>query len=426
MTVGINTEAINNKNIPFTMYDLGWVVLCIGAAIGSGIVFFPLQVGLKGVWVFALAVILGYPAVYYMQKLFIETMARSDEQDSYLSIITSYVGSRWGVLLGALYSFTMLKSMVEYALAITNDSASYLKTFGLTNQTLSEHWWWSLLLIAGLSLVASKGEKLLFKVSGSMIAVKLVIIVAIGFVVIPFWDLSNIGAFPTVSHLVVGTFPTLPFAIFSIMFVGILNPMNIAYKKREEDKDVAKYKILRVHKVAYLVLVATVLLFVMSIVLSISEADALRAYQDNISALALAAKVIPGAAVKYMSVVLNVFSIVTAFLALYLAVHESFVGLIKVTVEKMVKPQANNSKAISVAAFVMVVLVLWLIVLTNFPILKVFVFGGVTYGLISCIIPGFIILKNDKFSDLRGVSVYYVILIGMLMCIGPFVMLFSQ
>ncbi|MBL1981201.1 transporter, partial [Klebsiella pneumoniae] len=79
------------------------------------------------------------------------------------------------------------------ALAITNDSASYLKTFGLTNQTLSEHWWWSLLLIAGLSLVASKGEKLLFKVSGSMIAVKLVIIVAIGFVVIPFWDVSNIG-----------------------------------------------------------------------------------------------------------------------------------------------------------------------------------------------------------------------------------------
>ncbi len=151
MTVGINTEAINHKNIPFTMYDLGWVVLCIGAAIGSGIVFFPLQVGLKGVWVFARPLSLGYPAVYYMQKLFIETMARSDEQDSYLSIITSYVGSRWGVLLGALYSFTMLKSMVEYALAITNDSASYLKTFGLTNQTLSEHWWWSLLLIAGLS-----------------------------------------------------------------------------------------------------------------------------------------------------------------------------------------------------------------------------------------------------------------------------------
>ncbi|EKM0529507.1 transporter [Cronobacter turicensis] len=416
---------MNTKKIPFTMYDLGWVVLCIGAAIGSGIVFFPLQVGLKGVWVFALAVILGYPAVYYMQKLFIETMARSDEHDSYLSIITSYVGNRWGLFLGGLYSFTVLKSMVEYALAITNDSASYLKTFGLTTQTLSDHWWWSLLLITTLSLIASKGEKLLFKVSGSMIAIKLLIIVSIGFVVIPFWNPDNISALPSASTLVMGTFPTLPFAIFSIMFVQILNPMNIAYKKREQNKEIAKYKIVRVHKVAYLILVTTVLLFVISIILSISEADALRAYHENISALALAANVIPGTTVKIMSVVLNVFSIVTAFLGIYLAVHESFLGLIKFASQKIFKHQDTNANKHSLIAFLMVVFILWLIVLTNFPILKVFVFGGVTYGIISCIVPGFIILRNQKFSDIRGFSVYYVILIGILMCIGPFVMLLS-
>ncbi|EKM0669178.1 transporter [Cronobacter turicensis] len=425
MTSEINDEVINTKKIPFTMYDLGWVVLCIGAAIGSGIVFFPLQVGLKGVWVFALAVILGYPAVYYMQKLFIETMARSDEHDSYLSIITSYVGNRWGLFLGGLYSFTVLKSMVEYALAITNDSASYLKTFGLTTQTLSDHWWWSLLLITTLSLIASKGEKLLFKVSGSMIAIKLLIIVSIGFVVIPFWNPDNISALPSASTLVMGTFPTLPFAIFSIMFVQILNPMNIAYKKREQNKEIAKYKIVRVHKVAYLILVTTVLLFVISIILSISEADALRAYHENISALALAANVIPGTTVKIMSVVLNVFSIVTAFLGIYLAVHESFLGLIKFASQKIFKHQDNNANKHSLIAFLMVVFILWLIVLTNFPILKVFVFGGVTYGIISCIVPGFIILRNQKFSDIRGFSVYYVILIGILMCIGPFVMLLS-
>ncbi|EKY1944670.1 amino acid permease [Cronobacter turicensis] len=425
MTSEINDEVINTKKIPFTMYDLGWVVLCIGAAIGSGIVFFPLQVGLKGVWVFALAVILGYPAVYYMQKLFIETMARSDEHDSYLSIITSYVGNRWGLFLGGLYSFTVLKSMVEYALAITNDSASYLKTFGLTTQTLSDHWWWSLLLITTLSLIASKGEKLLFKVSGSMIAIKLLIIVSIGFVVIPFWNPDNISALPSASTLVMGTFPTLPFAIFSIMFVQILNPMNIAYKKREQNKEIAKYKIVRVHKVAYLILVTTVLLFVISIILSISEADALRAYHENISALALAANVIPGTTVKIMSVVLNVFSIVTAFLGIYLAVHESFLGLIKFASQKIFKHQDTNANKHSLIAFLMVVFILWLIVLTNFPILKVFVFGGVTYGIISCIVPGFIILRNQKFSDIRGFSVYYVILIGILMCIGPFVMLLS-
>jgi len=209
------------------------------------------------------------------------------------------------------------------------------------------------------------------------------------------------------------------------MFVQILNPMNIAYKKREQNKEIAKYKIVRVHKVAYLILVTTVLLFVISIILSISEADALRAYHENISALALAANVIPGTTVKIMSVALNVFSIVTAFLGIYLAVHESFLGLIKFASQKIFKHQDTNANKHSLIAFLMVVFILWLIVLTNFPILKVFVFGGVTYGIISCIVPGFIILRNQKFSDIRGFSVYYVILIGILMCIGPFVMLLS-
>ncbi|EIR56096.1 putative membrane protein, partial [Yersinia pestis PY-14] len=27
------------KSVPFTQYDVGWVILCIGMAIGSGIVF---------------------------------------------------------------------------------------------------------------------------------------------------------------------------------------------------------------------------------------------------------------------------------------------------------------------------------------------------------------------------------------------------
>lgn len=426
MSLIMKEEMADTKNNPFTLYDFGWVILCIGMAIGSGIVFFPLQVGIKGVWVFALAVILGYPAVYYLQKIFIETMVRSDEKDSYLSIITSYVGGRWGLMLGGLYALTMLKTMVEYALAITNDSASYLKTFGVTTLTLSEYWWWPLLLITALSLIASRGEKMLFKVSGGMIGIKLVIIVSIGFVVIPSWNLDNISNFPGLTRLLVDTFPTLPFAIFSILFVQILNPMNLAYKRREQNMQVAKFKILRVHKVAYLVLVTGILLYVVSITLSISEADARRAYHENISALALAANVIPGSAVKVMSVMLNVFSIVTAFLGVYLAVHESFTGLIQVAARKILNRDNLSSRTTSTLAFFTVVALIWLIVLTNFPILKVVVFGGMTYGLISCIVPGVIILKNDKFKDLRGLSVWYVILIGIMMCASPVVMMLTE
>lgn len=35
--------------------DIGWIVMSIGMAIGAGIVFLPVQVGLMGVWVFLLS-----------------------------------------------------------------------------------------------------------------------------------------------------------------------------------------------------------------------------------------------------------------------------------------------------------------------------------------------------------------------------------
>ena len=51
------------QSIPFTRYDAGWVVLCIGMAIGSGIVFMPVQIGIKGIWVFIASVIIAYPVI---------------------------------------------------------------------------------------------------------------------------------------------------------------------------------------------------------------------------------------------------------------------------------------------------------------------------------------------------------------------------
>lgn len=37
-----------SKKIPFTKYDFGWVLLCIGMAIGAGTVLMPVQIGLSG------------------------------------------------------------------------------------------------------------------------------------------------------------------------------------------------------------------------------------------------------------------------------------------------------------------------------------------------------------------------------------------
>ncbi|MGN5060854.1 hypothetical protein ACTG2K_23470 [Aeromonas caviae] len=124
--------------VRFDSTDWGWIIMSIGMAIGAGIVFLPVQVGLMGLWVFLLSAVIGYPAMYMFQRLFINTLATSPECKDYPSVITGYLGKNWGVLLGALYFVMLVIWVFVYSTAITNDSASFLQSFGVTRPALRE------------------------------------------------------------------------------------------------------------------------------------------------------------------------------------------------------------------------------------------------------------------------------------------------
>ncbi len=86
-----------------------------------------------------------------------------------------------------------------YSLSVVFDSASYLKTFGLTDADLSQSLFYKVAIFAVLVAIASGGERLLFKISGPMVVVKVGIIVVFGFAMIPHWNFANITAFPQAS-----------------------------------------------------------------------------------------------------------------------------------------------------------------------------------------------------------------------------------
>lgn len=50
--------------VRFDSTDWGWIIMSIGMAIGAGIVFLPVQVGLMGLWVFLLSAVIGYLGMY--------------------------------------------------------------------------------------------------------------------------------------------------------------------------------------------------------------------------------------------------------------------------------------------------------------------------------------------------------------------------
>lgn len=418
-------DRVDYSKVAFTRYDVGWVILCIGMAIGAGIIFLPIQIGLKGIWVFICSLIVTYPAIYLLQNLYLKTLSEAEECKDYTSVITQYLGPNWGVFLSIAYFLMLLKGMFSYSLAVTYDSAAQLQTFGLTQSLMSDHFWWGLLVISILVGIAAQGEKLLFKISGPMVIVKLGIVVVIGLVMIPHWDFSNIAAFPAIGPLIRDTILTVPFTLFSILFVQILSPMNVAYRKVESDKRIAIYRAMRTHRIAYIILAVSVLFFAFSFTFTLTHEQAVMAAQENISALALAAKVLPGHVIKIMTVVLNIFAVFTAFFGIFLGFQESIKGIAMNIISRFIPQENINEKLVTIGTCVFIVLLLWCWVMTRFSFLLLQQIGAPVYGIVSCLIPCFLVFRVPALNKFKGWDIYYIIIMGVMLCASPFFVYFQ-
>ena len=400
--------------------DAGWVIMSIGMAIGAGIVFLPVQVGLMGLWVFLLSSVIGYPAMYLFQRLFINTLAESPECKDYPSVITGYLGKNWGILLGALYFIMLVIWMFVYSTAITNDSASYFQTFGVTEGLLSDSPWYGLILICLLVAISSRGEKLLFKLSSFMVLTKLFIVAALGISMVGMWHLYNIGSLPPAGRLIKEAVITLPFTLTSILFIQTLSPMVISFRNQNVNREVARFKALRAMNIAFIILFCTVFFYAVSFTLAMGHDEAVKAYQQNISALAIAAKFFPGGWVTVVSVMLNIFAVMTAFFGVYLGFREATQGIEMNILQRMMPAERINETLVKYGIMVFAVLLAWGAIILNAPVLSFTSICSPIFGMVGCLIPAYLVYKVPMLHKYKGISLYLIIFTGMLLCVSPF------
>ena len=400
--------------------DAGWIIMSIGMAIGAGIVFLPVQVGLMGLWVFLLSSVIGYPAMYLFQRLFINTLAESPECKDYPSVITGYLGKNWGILLGALYFIMLVIWMFVYSTAITNDSASYFQTFGVTEGLLSDSPWYGLILICLLVAISSRGEKLLFKLSSFMVLTKLFIVAALGISMVGMWHLYNIGSLPPVGRLIKEAVITLPFTLTSILFIQTLSPMVISFRNQNVNREVARFKALRAMNIAFIILFCTVFFYAVSFTLAMGHDEAVKAYQQNISALAIAAKFFPGGWVTVVSVMLNIFAVMTAFFGVYLGFREATQGIVMNILQRMMPAERINETLVKYGIMVLAVLLAWGAIILNAPVLSFTSICSPIFGMVGCLIPAYLVYKVPMLHKYKGISLYLIIFTGMLLCVSPF------
>jgi len=423
------TKAEWEESVRFDSIDFGWIIISIGMAIGAGIVFLPVQIGLMGLWVFLLSSVIGYPAMYLFQRLFINTLAESIECVDYPTIISGYLGKNWGIFLGLLYFIMLIIWMFAYSTAITNDSASYLQTFNVTSSLMSDNPFYSLLLITFLVVIASRSEQFLFKISSFMVISKISIIAILGFLMIGLWDINkNVGAIPPVDILVKNAIVTLPFTLTSILFIQILSPMVISYRARNKSIAIARYKAMRAMNIAFGVLFVTVFFYAVSFTFAMSYDDARQAYQENISSLAIAAKFITGDSAYYLtpiSIMLNIFAVVTAFFGVYLGFKEAMYGILMNLLGRFVAEDNINQNVVRKGIMLLGILFAWGAVVLNLPVLLFTTLSSPIFGLIGCLIPVLLVYKVPELHKFKGLSLYIIVIIGILLCISPILSLWD-
>lgn len=421
------TDAEWKEAIKFDSIDIGWIIMSIGMAIGAGIVFLPVQVGLMGLWVFLLSSIVGYPAMYLFQRLFINTLAESKECVDYPSVIAGYLGKNWGMFLGILYFIMLVIWVFAYSTAITNDSASYLKTFGVTQTLLSDNPFYGLLLICFLVAIASRGEKLLFKVSSFMVFTKLAVVAVLGILMIGMWDISkNVGMLPPLGELIKNAIITLPFTLTSILFIQTLSPMVISYRSHEKSIDVARHKALRAMNIAFTVLFVTVFFYAVSFTFAMGHDEAVRAYEQNISALAIAAQFMQGDAavwVKPIGVILNIFAVMTAYFGVYLGFREAVQGIAMNILRRFLPEDRISEVWVQRGIIIFAILVSWGAIVLNLPVLLFTSLCSPIFGFVGCLIPAYLVYRVPALHKYKGIALYIIIGTGILLCVSPFLKL---
>lgn len=426
-TSPLNSSADQDaKALAFTRDDIGWVIMNIGMAIGAGIVFLPVQIGLVGLWVFLASAVIGYPAMYFFQHLFIDTLVKSRECADYTGVLSGYLGKNWGAALGICYFIMLAIWVFVYSTAVTNDSASYLQTYGLTQDLLSNYWFYPLLLITVLVLLASRGEEFLFKISTILVLSKLGIVAYLGFAMVHLWDIANIGVLPSASVFLKDTVVTLPFTLTSILFIQTLSPMVIFYRNQHVSANVARIKAQRAMRIAFAILFVTVFFYAVSFTLAMGPEEAQRAFSQNISALAIAAQFLPPGLAPILGLVLNIFAVVTAFFGVYLGFSEAIRGLLVNLMERYRSNVPHTSKALNTGIAVFIVVLAWSVVMLQVPVLYFTSLASPIFGLIGCLIPVYLVYRVDDLKSLRGPTIPLIVFTGVLLIVSPFLALIPK
>lgn len=361
----MNTKTINavaediQTSSKWTYQDFSWVLSLFGTAVGAGVLFLPIKAGAGGFWPLVILALIAMPMIWLAHKgLARFVLSAKNPNADITDTVEEHFGKTGATIITFAYFFAIYPIVLIYGVGITNTVDSFL-----VNQLGFEsipRWLLSGALISLMTCGVIFGKELMLKVTSLMVYPLVFILLALSVFLIPEWNTSMTEVTPNWAEMPKIIWLAIPIIVFSFNHSPIIS--QFAKEQRRVYGDNAVKKTDMITGGAATMLMAFVMFFVFSVVLSLTPEQLGQAQAQNISVLSYLANIHSSPMISYLGPIVAFAAITSSYFGHFLGAHEGLVGLVKS------RSKASETKANKIS-LLFIVLTTWVISIINPSIL---------------------------------------------------------
>ncbi|WP_421316904.1 amino acid permease [Aeromonas veronii] len=414
MSVSIAEKSNPVSKLKWEKSDSVWTMGLYATAVGAGTLFLPITVGSNSPVILLFILLLAFPLSYYSHRALSRFVLSSSHREGDIThVVEEHFGARAGKLLMLVYLMAFYPIILVYSISITNAIQSFV-VHQLGDAELPR----GLLVLGvmlGLHLVLLAGKQIVVSAISVLALPMVAFLIGLSIYLLPQWSLSYFSESQSVDWRDPVFWKSLwlivPVMVFSFSHAPIISSFSAAQKKRCQES--ADLRAKRIIKCSSMLICGSVLFFVVSCVMSLSQAEMALARTDNISVLSALANKFSNPLIAYVGPLIAILAMSKSFLGTSMGVSEGTVSMVSGACQGL--GLSLKESTIAQVSSVILFMVTAVITYLNPNVLDIIErVSGPLIAVILFLLPACSIYRLPALKRYRGASTIFVLVMGLL------------
>jgi len=414
MSVVIAEKSHSVSKLKWEKSDSVWTMGLYATAVGAGTLFLPITVGSNSPIILLFILLLAFPLSYYSHRALSRFVLSSSHREGDIThVVEEHFGAKAGKLLMLVYLMAFYPIILVYSISITNAIQSF--AVHQLGYAAIPRGWLVLAVMLGLHLILLAGKQIVVSAISVLALPMVAFLIGLSVYLLPQWSLSYFSESQAVAWQDPAFWKSLwlivPVMVFSFSHAPIISSFTAAQKKRGQDDAARRSQ--RIIKCSSLLICGSVLFFVVSCVMSLTQAEMAQARIDNISVLSALANKFSNPMIAYVGPLIAILAMSKSFLGTSMGVSEGTVSMVNGACQGLGLSLGEETvgKVSSAILFVVTGVITYLNPNVLAIIEKV---SGPLIAVILFLLPACSIYRLPALHRYRGASTLFVLVIGLL------------